>query len=130
MTPAEFKRLALPSGRPRKRRAQPEAILQAQIVRWLSSAIKTPWSASSAGVRLSAGVAAKMKSQGIRPGWPDLMFLDPATGFTRYIELKSDVGTLSAEQREFAKACAAHDLFRCCRSLEEVQAALKGWGLV
>lgn len=70
----------------------------------------------------------KLKTMGVKPGWPDLLIL--AFQRTFWIELKTAKGRLSPEQRAVhedliaAGACVA-----VCRSIEEVQQALEAWEL-
>lgn len=109
-------------------RAAPEAKLQMLVRRYLDVALPADvlWTASMAGTNLSPRARDRAKSMGVKRGFPDLQFVFP-DGVTRYIELKAGA-SLSPEQREFRDHCAAHDIFRVCRSLEEVDAALRGWG--
>ena len=46
-----------------------------------------------------------------------------------FIELKSDVGSLEPEQRAFRDAAKPHGIWALCRSVDEVEAALRGWGV-
>lgn len=115
------------------KRAAPEHRLQMQVKQFLTYCLPLPgpdyveWTASAAGVRVSPTVAVKMKASGVRRGWPDLQFLFP-DGVTRYIEMKAGAA-LSPEQRAFRDRCAPHGIFAVCRSVEEVDAALRGWGV-
>lgn len=84
------------------------------------------WTASLVGVNLGMKAASRAKAAGVRRGWPDLQFLFP-DGITRYIELKAGA-SLSREQREFRDRCAPHGIFAVCRSVDEVEATLRGWG--
>jgi hypothetical protein len=112
------------------KRAAPEHRLQVAVRHFLLWALPpdVEWTASLTGAALSAPIRNKAKAAGVRRGWPDLQFLLP-DGVTRYIELKSAVGSLSPEQRAFRDRCAPHGIFALCRSLEEVEATLRGWGV-
>lgn len=111
--------------------AQPEHKLQVTVRGYLSACLPTSieWTASMAGANLSMSARTKAKAAGVRRGWPDLQFLFP-DGVTRYIELKSDSGTLTPEQKAFRERCAPHGIFAVCRSVDEVATALRGWGAV
>jgi hypothetical protein len=88
------------------------------------------FTASATGVRLSAPVAVKMKQAGVRRGWPDIQILFP-DGVTHYIELKAPDGNLSKEQRDFRDACqrTGRDIWAKARDLDEVEHALRRWGV-
>lgn len=113
----------------------PEARLQIDVKRFLGIALApahTPgsiiWTASLAGHgKLSMAARNKAKAMGLQPGWPDLQFLFP-DGVTRYVELKSATGSLTPEQRDFRARTERHNIFAVCRSVEEVETALRAWG--
>lgn len=114
-------------------RGAPEAKLQMNVRRYLMVALAPPhvpgsiiWTASLAGVNLSMAARTKAKAMGVTRGWPDLQFLFP-DGVTRYIELKAGA-SLSPEQRDFRDRTSRHGIFAVCRSVEDVEAALRGWG--
>lgn len=109
-------------------RAAPEARLQKLVRSYLDVALPPEilWTASMAGTHLSPKARSHNKAMGVKRGWPDLSFLFP-DGVTRFIELKAGA-SLSPEQREFRDACAPHNTFRVCRSIDEVDAALRAWG--
>lgn len=118
---------------PRKN-ANPEHKLQVQVRQYLMTALppSIEWTANAAGVRVSIHAAKKMKAAGVRRGWPDLQFLFP-DGVTRFVELKTPTGSLSPEQRDFRDRCLRIrppvDIWALCRSVEDVAAALAGWGV-
>ena len=116
----------------RAARANPEAALQVRVKEYLSVVLPPGifWTASLTGVNLSMRAAVRAKAMGIRRGAPDLCFLFP-DGITRWIELKTRTGSLTPEQRAFRDLCTAsgRDIHAVCRSLEEVDATLRGWGL-
>lgn len=108
----------------------PEATLQVRVNEYLKVVMPPAvlWTASLAGHgKMSMAARNKAKAMGLKPGWPDLQFLFP-DGVTRYIELKSATGRLQPEQVEFAARCARHGIHAVCRSVEEVDAALRSWG--
>lgn len=110
-------------------RANPEARLQISVKQYLNVCLPSDiqWTASLTGVNLPPASRARAKAMGVRRGWPDLQFLFP-DGVTRYIELKTKVGTLTPEQRDFRDRCAEHGIFAVCRSLDEVAETLQRWG--
>jgi hypothetical protein len=113
-----------------RKRANPEHRFQVQVRQFLLWALPgdVEWTASLTGVPLSMKSRVKAKAAGVRRGWPDISLLCP-DGITRFLELKSSVGSLSPEQRVFRDRCAPHGIFAVCRTLDEVEAALRGWGL-
>lgn len=116
------------------KRANPEHKLQVEICRYLAVALPPSiiFTADAAGVPVSIFTASKMKAAGVRRGWPDIRFLMP-DGVTRYIEVKTPTGSLSPEQRDFRDRCLnirpPVDIWALCRSVEDVAAALAGWGV-
>lgn len=110
------------------RRAQPELSLQIAVKRFLVLALPpaVEWTSSLAGAHLGHAQRAKAKASGLRPGWPDLQFL--IDGQTKFIELKTDTGRLSDDQKRIHAAMAPGTV-AVCRSLDEVAAALTGWGV-
>jgi hypothetical protein len=124
-------RASRPRGAPR---TNPEAKLQAAVREYLMICLPEPphpggvlWTASLTGVYLSPRARSRAKALGVRPGFPDLQFLFP-DGRTYYIELKAPDGSLSAEQREFRDFARPHSIWAVCRSIDQVAAALSGWG--
>lgn len=111
------------------RRAAPETRLQISVKQYLNMCLDpaVQWTASLTGVHLTIQAATRAKAMGVRRGWPDLSFLFP-DGVTRYIELKAGA-SLSPEQREFRDAAAPHGIWAVCRSVDEVEATLRGWGV-
>lgn len=113
-----------------KPRDNPEQRLQIAVKEYLGWCLpeEVLWTASLAGHgRMTMHARNKAKAMGLKPGWPDLQFLFP-DGVTRYIELKSDVGSLQPEQRAFRDRSNPHGIWALCRSVEEVETTLRGWG--
>lgn len=110
-------------------RSNPEHQLQSRVREYLGWCLpaEVEWTASLVGTNLSVNARNRAKAAGVRPGWPDLQFLFP-DGVTRYIELKAPEGSLRPEQRAFRDRCAPHGIWAVCRSVEEVEATLRGWG--
>lgn len=117
--------------KPARKNGNPEHKLQVSVKQYLEVALprSIEWTANGAGQALSMYAAGKAKASGVRKGWPDLQFLFP-DGVTRYIELKTDVGSLSPEQRDFRDRCYATqtDMWELCRSIEQVARTLTRWG--
>ena len=74
--------------------------------------------------------AALTKAMGGLAGVPDLAFILPPNGTAAFIEMKSATGTLSPNQRAFRdRANVAGACWAECRSLADVIATLKLWGV-
>lgn len=73
--------------------------------------------------------AGKLKAMGVRAGVADLAITLP-DGRSAFIELKVGAGRLSPAQAEFRATCERlsipHDI---CRSIEDVVACLRAWGV-
>ena len=75
-------------------------------------------------------VAAKiLKAEGMKSGVADLMFAVPLHGFAGlYIEMKSPVGSLDPDQREFLKRRAAVGYaVEVCKSIDEFIAVVRAY---
>lgn len=75
--------------------------------------------------------AKNLKDQGVLAGVPDLVFTLP-NATSAYIELKTPTGRLQPSQRHFMDRCANNPtpvLHAVCRSVDEVAATLRGWGV-
>ena len=80
----------------------------------------------SGGVRWGA----KLKSMGLRAGVADLVFFLPG-GKAVCMELKTPKGRLSDSQKEFRESCSDLGVgYVVCRSMEDVEEALRGWKLI
>lgn len=130
MNVAEYRALT----KPKKKNGEPEHDLQVAVCKWLAEMQDLgllhcrDWTANAAGVRVSIHVARKMKAAGVRRGWPDLQFalLD---GRTAYIELKATRG-LSPEQKAFRSWAEPLGIWAMAKTLDQVEAALRGWGVL
>lgn len=111
-------------------RSNPEHMLQRSVREFLVYCLPADvlWTASMTGQNLSVMDRGRQKAAGVRRGWPDISLCCP-DGITRFIELKSASGSLTPEQREFRDHCAPFGIFAVCRSVDEVEAALRGWGI-
>lgn len=136
MWPPAHLRVVENSGRPKRRRKQPEANLQASVVQYLERALPPEagvwWSASMSGVRLpSARAKARAKEQGLRRGMFDLCLIPlrgPNAGETYWLELKSDEGSLTEEQERLMNVLFPAGRGAEARSIDQVCAALVAWG--
>lgn len=121
---------------PKRARAQPEAVLQASVADYLDRVLDPAqvfWSSTLNGVVVYAGMRARLKRQGLRPGVPDLVFValqGASRGHTWWIELKADAGRLTKEQAIVMEALRCDPQVRgaVCRSLPQVEDALINFG--
>jgi hypothetical protein len=122
--------------RPTTKRDDPEFRLQCQVATYLRFALPKDciFTASMAGAKMGKTTASKAKAAGQARGWPDIMILPP-DGVTRYIELKSDIGSLTREQIAFRERCfdaeerTGNLIWKLARSLEDVEFSLKVFGI-
>lgn len=118
--------------------AKPEAALQAQVARYLDATLRPPsfWTAiGHGGGGLIRG--AQLKRMGVKKGVPDIIVLHPvASAGSEYgcwligIELKAPKGRQSPEQVAVQAAFEqAGGMYHVCRSVEEVEDALRSDGI-
>jgi hypothetical protein len=82
----------------------------------------------ASGEKRDVVTAARLKRMGVRPGFPDLMFLG-VDGRICWIELKAKRGRLSAVQGVIAEfLMAAGHGYLCSSDYREIIETLKGWG--
>lgn len=73
--------------------------------------------------------AANLKRMGVIPGVADLMIV-PEGGRAHWLEVKSETGKQSPAQKAFAATMEAlGSPYAVVRSVDEAEAALKGWGI-
>ena len=121
----------------KKPRQTPEEDLQRAVVEYLDLALPPEagvfWSATLNGIRVSKGLRGKLKEQGLRSGVPDLVFIPlrgPLAGVTHWIELKSAKGRPSSpEQAALLDVLYVEGRGCYARSVQEVQDALRRWGI-
>jgi hypothetical protein len=65
--------------------------------RWLSAGWK--WTHLPFGEYRTKATAGKLKRMGVKPGWPDLLFVSPK-GWHHYVELKREGETLNKAQED------------------------------
>lgn len=129
-----------PVAKPKAVRGSPEEDLQRAVVEFLKLAMPScddgiVWSATLNGVRVVKSIRQKLKALGTNAGVVlDLCFIDMREGSvtrgqTFWIELKSAKGRATSEtQGRVVDVLASVGRGCYCRSVDEVEAALKGWG--
>lgn len=79
----------------------------------------------------SARHGSNLKRMGVQAGVPDLTFIIPPHGRIGFIELKAGKGKQTETQVTFEQRVRNDGaLYAVCRSLEEVEGTLKGWGVL
>lgn len=112
------------------RRARPEETLQLQVARFLNLALagNSMWMHVPNGGLRSATEAKRFKAMGVMAGFPDIAVIND--GRLICIELKADKGRLSANQDGcHARLRLARVPVIVCKSIEEVEAALRAAGV-
>lgn len=110
--------------------AGPEDILQMQVMRYLRVVAPSlmVWHVPNGGYR-NPREAKKLKDMGVLPGVADLCFLLPG-GLSAFIELKVGKNPQTQSQKDFAVAAIANGAaYAVCRTLNEVDATLRTWGV-
>lgn len=112
-------------------RDDPEHRLQVAVAKYLKYALPSEilWTSTLNGAYLTQRQRTKMAESGLRRGIPDIIITVPGRGVFM-IELKSDKGTLSAEQKLYRDALQPLGRWALARSLEEVEAAITVFGIV
>ena len=84
---------------------QKEYFLQVAVVNYVQYIYPNVlFCASAGGMRTNIGTAVKMKRMGYKKGFPDLFFYEPRKKYLGLaIELKTDKGIISPEQRDWNK---------------------------
>lgn len=109
-----------------------EDALQIAVAAFLRHALRDDeclWFAVPNGGKRSKIEAARLVKGGVRAGVPDLAFILPG-GRTGFIELKAAKGRMSEMQTAFADSASrigAH--WGLCRSVDDVEEALRDWGV-
>lgn len=83
------------------------------------------------GGKRPINTARRLKDIGVVAGVPDLVLVHPETSVTYFVEVKTDKGSLSKEQRTFRDRCLAigHH-WALVRSRDQAQDILTEWGLL
>ena len=133
--PAPARALAAAMRGVRRRRAYPEQKLQVEVIEWLRLALIPPatvWFCPN-GVNLPPWLAGLLQRMGLLAGVHDLHVIYPrANGNSGYgtLELKAGSNTADPEQEAFGlRMTACGHRWALCRSLSEVDAALRDWGV-
>ena len=106
--------------------------LQLAVTAYLAVAVPpgVAWSAVDHAAKLSPRQAGQRKARGVKRGQADYRFVLPPHGRSAEIELKIPGGYQSPEQRAWEAAVRdAGGLYMVCRSIPEVEGALRGWGV-
>lgn len=112
------------------RKLPSEASMQITIASWLEknlppSVVWNHFPAGGGGYRRGA----LLKRMGLKPGWPDLLFISGGKAFG--IELKRPGGRLSKDQREKHRLLQAAGMqVAVAFSLAETASLLAAWGLL
>ena len=106
-----------------------EAIIQATIVAWARTCAPQAicFSVPNGGFR-SKPEAALLKWTGVLAGVPDLCVL--YKGLSHFIEVKTDTGRVSLEQRAFFARLDTQGIsWTVANSIDDVRAAFDRWGI-
>jgi hypothetical protein len=115
------------------RRAQPEQALQRAIRDWLAirgfDSVHVPNGSKLAGTpQQRARAGARLKADGLRPGFPDLLVYGSG-GRIGHIEVKAPGGYQQPTQRRCQEwLLSIGHRYAVCRSTEDADAALVSWG--
>ncbi|MFA7243190.1 MAG: VRR-NUC domain-containing protein [Sulfuricellaceae bacterium] len=107
----------------------PEHEIHLAVVEWLGVACPKLlwWTVDQTALNGRHG--ATLKRKGVKPGVPDLTFI-LAGGRAAFIELKAGKGKQTDTQITFEQqAREAGALYAVCRSVDEVEGVLRGWGV-
>lgn len=110
---------------------QSEEAFQRQIATALRHLAKRGvcWTHFPAGGHRNKSVGAKLKAEGMQPGWPDLQFVH--LGHAYFLELKTSKGQVSTIQKALhAKLRANGALVDVARSFDQAIETLARWGLL
>lgn len=113
---------------PRAPRTNPEHALQVTVKQYFVMCLPSDveWSSTLNGVYLGPSQRSKMKASGLRPGPLDIFLIHNRR--TYWLELKSDVGRLSEDQKRFISRLHP-DSYAVCRTLDEVVTFLQRIGV-
>lgn len=103
-----------------------EHALHRAVAAYLRDAIDEPWTTFPAG---GGGLirGAQLKDMGLEAGWPDIQILKD--GIYHGIELKAPGNYPPAKQKAIHERIrAAGGRVAVCRSVDEVEGTLAGWG--
>lgn len=124
-----------PTFKLRRKNRSDESDGQKHVVRKLRAYLPARiwWTVSLSGIRLPPHIAAEAKRMGMERGAPDFSFVFP-DGVTRYIDLKTEQGSLTLEQRQLRRRVGEDDFAVCHvyataphRTWAEFKAVLDRW---
>lgn len=105
-----------------------ESKIQAEIVEYLSGQGIFCHSVPNEGAGKDKLRTMQMITMGLRPGTADLVVWFPS-GEIGYLEVKTETGKLSDNQRRFKRRCMEHGVFYAVvRSVEDVRMVLESRG--
>lgn len=88
------------------------------------------WTHFPAGEKRAPETARRLKRMGLKPGWPDFIFIGPKAEL-KLLELKRGSNPLTEEQLHFHAAMRARRIdCRVARSFEQAIEILGSWGVV
>lgn len=110
--------------------AGPEDVLQMQVARFLQIAAPALcWFHPANGGYRNPREAKKLKDMGVKPGVADLALILPDAR-AAFIELKVGKNKQTDTQKDFQAECERIGApYAVCRSLDEVETTLRGWGV-
>lgn len=83
------------------------------------------------GEKRAINTARKLKDIGVLAGVTDLVFTHPLTGRTHYMEVKTENGSLTKDQRKFRDKCKANNIpWALVRSRDQAQDVLTDWEML
>lgn len=108
-----------------------ESVIQAEIVDYLSALgiffFSVPNEAVGGGPKAIRQMT-RYKRMGLYPGMADLVIVDD-DGRAYFLEVKTETGRASGNQRDFAALCAYKRYpYAIARSVEDAKQALSSWG--
>ena len=123
---------------PKKRRGNPERLVQRALIDWMRLAI--PGCVVAASVNEAPAASANpysrarfhqaRKAAGVQKGWPDLTVALPG-GRTVYVEVKAAKGRISDAQHEIhARLRGLGHLVVVARSIDDAAAAFRAAGVI
>lgn len=87
------------------------------------------WTHIGHGEARTARAGAKLKRMGVKPGWPDFVFVGPS-GRVYFLELKREGGRLSKSQDAFRDYCVKRGIPHVvARTIGEAMTAFDSWGI-
>jgi hypothetical protein len=93
-----------------KKLVRSEYVVQVQLIRWLRWKYNDEilFTIAPQGMKLSIGVAKKLKEMGYSKGTPDLMIFEPRGKYHGFfLELKTEQGSLMKEQKKWLQELQA-----------------------